>query len=74
MYTGAANVEPAPEIVPEPTLAGVVAVVLAGVLDLVGLLELEVDLLELPQAPTPMASTAAEASAPIVLVVTGSPL
>jgi hypothetical protein len=74
MYTGAANVEPAPEIEPAPVLAGVVAVVAgAAVLLLALLLELD-DLLELPQAARPAASTAAEANAPIVLVVTSSPL
>src|ERR1700689_165400 len=58
-YTGAANVEPAPEIVP-----------LAE-----ALLELLVVLLELlPHAATPSDSTAAPRIAPAFLLITASPL
>jgi hypothetical protein len=71
-------VEPAPEIVPEP-LGGVVAV-FAGALELVlalvlGVLdELLEELLELPHAARPNASTTQPASAPNLFLITTSPL
>jgi hypothetical protein len=59
-YTGAANVEPAPEIVPDA--------------ELVELVELLDDVELLPHAARPSASTATLASAPILFLVTATPL
>jgi hypothetical protein len=62
-YTGAANVEPAPEIVPDTELEGVA---LDGV---------DVDDFELlPHAARPSASTTVPTSAPVLFLITASPL
>ncbi len=70
-YTGAAKVEPAPEIVPEP-LGGVVAVLDAALaLELVdALVDEVVDELELPHAASPTPSAMQLANAPILFLVT----
>jgi len=68
-------VEPAPEIVPEA--AGGAVAVFAALLELALVLELLVELLdelELPHAARPNASTAQPASAPILFLITTSPL
>src|SRR6185312_8369343 len=70
------NVEPAPEIVPEP-LGGVVAVFaleLAGAVVVVPVLAVvSLDLLELPHAAMPAASSRQPASTTNLFLITASP-
>jgi hypothetical protein len=63
-YTGAAKVEPAPEIVPPLLLAAVVLEELEELVD---------DELELPHALIASASTAEPTTAPILFLITTSP-